>query len=124
MRLLWPIPVLVAAVAVALALAAPATARTRYCQPTGETCTSVAPTNGIVWLSVRTRSLRGKVRICVKGPSGGPVCHRYPLRKSGARYVAKTRWSRSYPNRGSGAYVVTFFWGRLHLGPVLTFHVR
>jgi hypothetical protein len=116
--------VLFAAVAGALAAAAPAAARTSYCSPTGDYCTSVARLKGIRYLRLSTFSFRGVVRICVKDPTTARVCHSFRLRKAGDLYQVKVIWKRRFPNRGTGTYFVTFFLGHARLGPVLSFTRR
>lgn len=100
---------------------APAAARTTYCSPSGDFCTSVARLHGIRYLRISTFSFRGRVRICVKDPTAARVCHSFRLRKAGQLYQVKLIWKRHYPNRGAGAYRVTFFLGSARLGPVLAF---
>jgi len=105
----------------ALALVSPAAAKDRYCSPTGDYCTSVARLGGVRYLRIGTFSFRGLVKICVKAPLGAAVCHSFRLRKAGAIYQVKVIWKRHYPNRGTGAYRVTFFTGPTRLGPTLAF---
>jgi hypothetical protein len=112
------------AVAGALIAAAPAAARTSYCSPTGDYCTSVARLKGIRYLRFSTFSVRGLVRICVRDPTAARVCHSFRLRKAGPAYQVKVLWKRRYPNRGTGTYRVTFFIGPTRLGPVLSFTQR
>jgi len=105
----------------ALVLVSPAAAKDRYCSPTGDYCTSVARLGGVRYLRIGTFSFRGLVKICVKAPLGAAVCHSFRLRKAGAIYQVKVIWKRHYPNRGTGAYRVTFFTGPTRLGPTLAF---
>jgi hypothetical protein len=105
----------------ALVLVSPAAAKDRYCSPTGDYCTSVARLGGVRYLRIGTFSFRGLVKICVKAPRGTAVCHSFRLRKAGEIYQVKVIWKRHYPNRGTGAYRVTFFTGPTRLGPTLTF---
>lgn len=122
-RLLLPLALLLA-----LALGAPAAAktnRTNYCSPTGDYCTSTARQGGAVFLTVRTFSFTGRVRICVTDPSQARTCKWFPLRKAtGGVYQAKVRWHRNFPNGGAGIYRVRFFYGGPQLGPVLDFRIR
>jgi hypothetical protein len=116
--------VLLAAVAGALLTAAPAAARTSYCSPTGDYCTSVAKIKGVRYLRFSTFSVRGLLKICVRDPSNARPCHSFRLRKSGDLYSAKVLWKRRFPNRGAGTYRVSFFIDRTRLGPVLSFTLR
>ena len=109
------------AIAGALALAAPAAARTTYCSPSGDFCTSVARLHGIRYLRISTFSFTGRVKICVRDPAAARVCHSFRLRKARSLYQAKLVWKRHYPNRGAGVYRVAFFLGSARLGPVLAF---
>ena len=112
---------LLAAFSGALVLAAPAAARTTYCSPSGDFCTSVARLKGIRYLRISTFSFTGRVKICVKDPSMTRLCHSFLLRRAGPLYQVKLIWKRHYPNRGAGLYHVTFFFGPTRLGPVLAF---
>ena len=110
-----------AALVEALAVADPAAAKVSYCSPTGDYCTSVAKLKGVRYMRISTFSFTGRVKICVRDPSAARVCHSFRLRKAGPLYQVKLIWKRHYPNRGAGAYRVTFFLGTTRLGPVLTF---
>jgi hypothetical protein len=112
---------LLAALAGALAVAAPAAARTTYCSPSGDFCTSVARLHGIRYLRISTFSFTGRVKICVRDPTAARICHSFRLRRAGSLYQVKLVWKRHYPNRGAGVYRVTFFLGSARLGPVLAF---
>jgi hypothetical protein len=112
---------LAAAALAAVLLAAPAAAKDRYCSPSGDVCTSVAKLKGVRYLRVGTFSFTGRVRICVKDPTAVRVCQSFKLRKAGPIYQSKVLWKRNYPNRGAGAYQVTFFYGSTRLGPALSF---
>ena len=110
-----------AALSGALVLAAPAAARTTYCSPSGDFCTSVARLKGIRYLRISTFSFTGRVKICVRYPTAARVCHIFRLRKAGQLYQVKLIWKRHYPNRGAGVYRVAFVLGPTRLGPVLSF---
>jgi hypothetical protein len=112
---------LLAALAGALAVAAPAAARTTYCSPSGDFCTSVARLHGIRYLRISTFSFTGRVKICVRDPTAARICHSFRLRRAGSLYQVKLVWKRHYPNRGAGVYRATFFLGSARLGPVLAF---
>jgi hypothetical protein len=112
---------LVALVLGAAVLAPTAAAKVTYCSPTGDYCTSVAKVKGVRYLSVRSFAFNGRVKICVRDPKGGRVCHSFRLTKSGPAYGLNIRWARHYPNRGAGTYRVSFFLGTQRLGPVLAF---
>ena len=110
-----------AALSGALVLAAPAGARTTYCSPSGDFCTSVGRLKGIRYLRISTFSFTGGVKICVRDPTAARVCHSFRLRKAGQLYQVKLIWKRHYPNRGAGVYRVGFYLGQTRLGPVLGF---
>ena len=112
---------LAAAMVGALVAAAPAAAKTTYCSPTGDYCTSVARIKHVRYLRLSTFSFRGRVTICVRDPRAVRSCHRYLLRKSGPLFQVKVIWKRHYPNPGPGTYRVTFLLGTTKLGPALTF---
>jgi hypothetical protein len=102
-------------------LAPAAAARVSYCSPTGDYCTSVARVQGIRYLRLTTFAFSGRVRICVRDPRGGRVCHGFRLQKAGPTYLVSIRWRRHYPVRGPGTYRVSFYLGTTRLGPVLAF---
>jgi hypothetical protein len=113
---------LVAVVLGAAALAPAAAAKTTYCSPTGDYCTSAAKVTGVRYLRVTSFAFTGRVKICVRPRKGPPACHSFRLTKSGAgTYAISIRWRRHYPDRGPGTYRVSFFLGTQQLGPVLTF---
>jgi hypothetical protein len=108
----------------ALALPASAAAKTTYCSPTGDFCTSAGKLKGVRYLRITTFAFTGSVKICVKAPStAAPVCHRFRLAKMGPAYGLSLIWKRHYPNRGAGVYRVSFFLGSARLGPVLSFRL-
>jgi hypothetical protein len=104
----------------ALVFTASSAAKESYCSPTGDYCTSVAKLKGVRYLRIGTFSFTGRVKICVQDPTAARVCHRFRLTGSGGMWEVKLIWKRHYPNRGSGTYRVTFFYGT-RLGPPLEF---
>ena len=111
-----------AVVSAALVLVAPAAAKTTYCSPTGDFCTSVVRLKGVRYLRISTFSFTGRVKICVRDPTAARVRHSFRLRKTaGGVYQVKLIWKRHYPNRGAGTYRASFFLGATRLGPVLAF---
>jgi hypothetical protein len=112
-----------AAVALALAAAASSASRDRYCSPTGDYCTAATRSAGAVKLRLATFSFSGRYRLCVKPASGAQTCKRFPLRRRGEQWVSEVLWYRNFPNRGSGIYTVTWFYGGVRLGPPLKFAV-
>jgi hypothetical protein len=112
---------LVAVVVGAAAVAPTAAAKVTYCSPTGDYCTSAAKVKGVRYLRVTSFAFNGRVKICVRDPKGGRVCHSFRLTKAGPAYGLNIRWRRHYPDRGSGTYRVSFFLGTTRLGPVLAF---
>ncbi len=111
-----------AAVVALIALPAVADARSAYCSPTGDYCTSAKRRNGDVLLRIATFSFTGAYRLCVRAPNGSATCRRFRLRpgRSGIHSSAKG-WSRHFPDRGAGVYRVR--WQRFgsNLGPRLSF---
>lgn len=121
-------PLLASAVITALVLlaaAAPASARSSWCSPSGDACTSVPKRDGVQRLRLGTFSFRGKVKVCVTPPRGSVRCRSFSLRE-GRRgiYEVDVRWSASFPDRGAGTYRVTFrpdATGGRKYGPTLSF---
>ena len=112
---------LLAAVVTAAVLAPSAAAQVTYCSPTGDFCTSVKKLKGIRPFRITSFAFSGRVKICVRSPKGGPVCHSFRLAKQGPAYGLSIRWLRHYPYRGPGTYRVSFFLGSARLGPALSF---
>jgi hypothetical protein len=112
---------LVTVVLAAAALAPAAAAKVTYCSPTGDYCTSAAKVKGVRYLRITSFAFNGRVKICVRDPKGGRVCHSFRLTMSGQSYGLNIRWRRHYPDRGPGTYRVSFFLGTMRLGPVLAF---
>jgi hypothetical protein len=115
---------LVAVVLAAPAVATPAAAKTTYCSPTGDYCTSAARVKHVRYLRLSTFSFRGQVKICVRDPRNLRTCHSYALRRSGPLYEVVVTWKGHYPNPGPGVYRVSFFLGTTSLGPTLSFTLR
>jgi len=112
----------VMAVLPAAVLPAAADARSSYCSPTGDYCTSATSRNGDVLLRIRTFSFSGSYRLCVRAPDRSATCKRFRLRRGRAGiYSSAKGWSRHFPNRGAGVYRVR--WQKLgtNLGPRLSF---
>ncbi|HKG11198.1 MAG TPA: hypothetical protein VKB07_11555 [Gaiellaceae bacterium] len=119
------IAVALAAVAVTLVVAAGAQSayRNRYCSPTGDYCTSATPSGGAVKLRLATFSFSGRYKLCVKPSTGVRICKTFPLRRRSGQWVSEVLWYRHFPNRGTGLYTVTWFYGGQRLGPPLTFAI-
>lgn len=107
----------------AVAMAAPAAeARSGYCSPSGDYCTSVSRPNGKVLLRIGTFSFSGKVRLCVRPPRGDATCKLFRLRRSGGGILAASKgWAKHFPDRGKGTYRVRWQKFGGNLGPALTF---
>jgi len=119
------IAVALAAFAVTLVFAAGAQSayRNRYCSPTGDYCTSATPSGGVIKLRLATFSFSGRYKLCVKPSTGARTCKTFPLRRRSGQWVSEVPWYRQFPNRGTGLYTVTWFYGGRRLGPPLTFAV-
>jgi len=113
-----------AALVASLVLAPSAAARSTYCSPTGDYCTSTTRVGGAVMLRLSTFAFSGSVRICVTDPKARRVCRTFLLRKRGAMWQVSVRWHRHFPNGGPGLYRVRFFTQSTQLGPVLDFRLR
>ena len=113
-----------ALLAVAL-LPAAAEARSTYCSPTGDYCTSAKRKGGDVLLRIGTFSFRGTYRLCVRAPDGSATCKRFRLRRDRAGvYSSAKGWSRHFPNKGGGVYRVRWQKFGGNLGPRLSFRRR
>ena len=107
-----------------LVLAPSASAKSSYCSPTGDYCTSTTRVGGAVLLRLSTFAFSGTVRICVTDPKAKRACRPFTLAKRGAMWQVTVRWHRHFPNGGKGLYRVRFFTQSTQLGPVLDFRLR
>ena len=103
-----------------LALPVAADARTGYCSPTGDYCTSVRDARGGPLLRLGSFAFSGRYRICVTPPRGSRTCRSFRLRR-GRLFESTVRWSRHFPDRGKGVYRVRWLLGSTKLGPRLGF---
>jgi hypothetical protein len=78
---------------------------------------------GTVKLRLATFSFSGRYKLCVEPSTGARTCKTFPLIRRSGRWVSEVRWYRQFPNRGTGVYTVTWFYGGTRLGPPLTFAV-
>ncbi len=119
------IAVALATVGLAAGLPAVADARSSYCSPTGDYCTSAKRKGGEVLLRIGTFSFRGTYRLCVRAPDGSAACKRFALRRGRAGIYASSKgWSRHFPNKGAGVYRVRWQKFGANLGPRLSFRRR
>jgi len=117
------LPAAAAVFVLVLAPGASARYRDRYCSPTGDYCTSAQNQAGAVKLTLSTFSFSGRYRLCVKPTVGARACKSFPVRRRGDVWRSVVTWHRNFPNRGTGFYRVTWFYGGARLGPPLTFAV-
>ncbi len=115
---------LIAVLLASLALAPSAAAKSGYCSPTGDYCTSATRAGGAVLLRLSTFAFSGSVRICVTDPKAKRVCRNFLLSKRASMWQVSVRWHRHFPNGGKGLYRVRFFTQSTQLGPVLDFRLR
>ncbi len=119
------VAVLAAAALVTAVQPAAALARSAYCSPTGDYCTSVTRKAGDVLLRIGTFSFRGSYRLCVRAPDGSATCKRFRLRRGRAGIYSSTKgWRRHFPDKGAGVYRVRWQKFGNNLGPRLSFRRR
>jgi hypothetical protein len=111
----------VVGVALTFVVGAQAAYRDKYCSPTGDYCTSATRSAGTVKLRLATFSFSGRYKLCVKPSTGARTCKTFPFVRRSGQWVSEVRWYRQFPNRGTGLYTVTWFYGGTRLGPPLTF---
>ncbi len=121
----WLVALVLAAVTSPGAPAA-AEAATSYCSPeTGDFCIGAVKRNGVRYISMTSFAHRGLVRVCItKGTSRD--CRRFRLRRlpdASGLYEFRARWSRHFPNRGPGRYLVRFSQAGVRIGPTLSFRL-
>jgi len=111
----------------ALLLPAPAAARSSFCTG-GDTCIAVTRRDGVVRLAIGTSPLAGRrYRLCVTAPDKSRTCRRFRLVVSGGGEIAgsSVRWSRHFPRKGAGKYVVRWaLGGGSDFLPALDFRLR
>jgi hypothetical protein len=96
-----------------------------YCSSTGDICQSVRRVNGIRMLRISLAAKYfNRYTLCVKAPDGTRACHRSYIHDQGVTFGSSVRWHRHFPNKGPGAYVVTWWSGGHQVGARLGFHVR
>lgn len=116
---------LIAGPRAALTVSAPAQARSGYCSSSGDVCYSAKRVGGRLLLVLDTFSFQGRVRACVKPPTGVTSCRSFRTRaRAMGIYGIRARWSAHFPNRGAGTYGATFSYGGTTLGPAVSFAVR
>ena len=95
-----------------------------YCSGTGDLCLGVIRKDGALYMEITTfAQYFVRYSLCVKPPTGATTCRSFPIRRRGQLYESSVLWHRNYPNRGPGAYRVTW---KLQqpLGPTLTFRLK
>lgn len=110
---------------------ASAQARSSYCSPSGDYCTSVRRVDGRVVIALGGFPFTGSIRVCVRPPGDRPsTCRSFRLRRvEGDLREIRVRWSAHFPQAGAGTYRVRFAQGPptvngQTLGPTLTFRIR
>ena len=111
-----------------LVLPQSAGARSSYCSPSGDICTSVVRKSGAVYLRIGAAAQYFKrYRLCVTTPRPRTTCRVFRLLKDetpqGTLYGSTVRWSKYFPRQGDGVYRVAWFAGN-RLGPRLSFRIR
>ncbi len=114
---------MLAAAALLAASAPPAAAASSYCSTTGDLCYGVLADRPPVKLRITLAAKYfSRYRLCVTGPDGERDCRRFAVRRGEQGiYQSTVRWSRHFPNRGSGRYRVRYLAGGDALGPAVTF---
>ena len=95
-----------------------------YCSESGDVCLSTNRVDGVRKLRiVLAAKYFDSYKLCVTGPNGERTCDRFEIEKfKGGVYGDKVRWSRFFPDEGSGAYDVVWRQGGKQLGETLGFH--
>ena len=97
---------------------------TRFCSESGDVCLSTRRVEGVRKLSISLAAeYFEKFRLCVKGPGGSRSCKTFTIRDTGPGFGRSVRWRRHFPNKGPGAYNVT--WRQLNgdlIGRRMGFH--
>ena len=95
-----------------------------YCSESGDVCLSSNRIDGVRKLRIALGAKYfDNYKLCVTGPNGDKTCKRFEIEKfKGGVYGDKVRWSKHFPNEGSGAYDVVWRQGGSKLGDKLGFH--
>ncbi len=111
------------------ATAAPASAAraqpiSSYCSPSGDICFGVVDRSGAVYLELSTFARYfDRYRLCVRPPGRAERCGSFPVFRRGLVWGSAVKFSRNFPNVGSGSYRVTWKLGPQRLGPTLRFRL-
>lgn len=95
-----------------------------YCSESGDVCLSTTRVDGVRKLRiVLAAKYFDSYKLCVTGPNGDRSCDRFEIEKfKGGVYGDKVRWSKFFPDEGSGAYTAVWRQGGSQLGDTLGFH--
>jgi hypothetical protein len=96
-----------------------------FCSQTGDFCQSTTRNNnGVRILQFRSFVHRGRVKVCVKPPTGARTCVEDRFRDGNGDqvFVTRLRWSTNFPNEGPGAYTVVWRQNGAKIGKKLGFH--
>jgi hypothetical protein len=96
-----------------------------FCSQTGDFCQSTTKNrNGVRILQFRSFVHRGKVRVCVKPPTGARTCVEDRFRDGNGDqvFVTRLKWSTNFPDEGPGAYTVVWRQSGAKIGKKLGFH--
>jgi hypothetical protein len=98
---------------------------TSYCSPSGDICLETFMENGEHKLGfVEAAEYYSKFNLCVTAPDDSRSCRKFKVKSDGIGYFKTVRWSRFFPDKGPGAYVVRWKSGGGVIGRALGFHVE
>jgi hypothetical protein len=113
---------LAALVLCGLLLPSSAGAASTFCSPSGDFCIRIARDGGSPVFSIGTFAHRGRYTLCVTAPDSSRVCKRFLLTPEvHDLFGSHVRWSRHFPDKGSGTYRVRWRQSGTNLGPRLSF---
>lgn len=96
---------------------------TAACSESGDVCTSARRVDGVRKLRiVLTSKFFDRYNLCVTAPDDSKTCKRFAIERSGSQFGDSVRWSRHFPDKGSGAYTVVWRSGGEAVSARLGFH--
>ena len=95
-----------------------------YCSESGDVCLTTAKDDGVRKLRIGLAAKYfQRYRLCVVAPNDSRTCKSFDIERHGDVYGDSVRWSRHFPNEGSGAYTVIWKNSGERIGKKLGFHV-
>ena len=80
-----------------------------WCSETGDVCLGATRYKGERWLGIELEGRYfSRYRLCVRAPDDSVACKVFRIQDFSAFYGSGIRWHKHFPDKGEGAYVVTW----------------